>query len=254
MDAGLYNAFLRRKSFHVFKDTGAGRISEDELEEIKAAWDGFEKLYPEIRTAIRIVPAKQFGFKQDAEYCILIYSEQKDNYLMNAGYMGEQLDLFLVDRNIGSLWYGMGRTDEKDLGGLSYVIMIAVRKVENEDLYRKDFSKVKRKPLGEIWEGDTLGIGELVRFAPSAVNSQPWFVRNEGGVLSVYRYRPQGLFSIMPLKAALYFNRIDIGIFLCILEICAAQKGLGFSRRLFADKGGEKDEYTKVAEYEMNMK
>ena len=40
----------------------------------------------DIRTAIRIVPAAKVNFKRDAEYCILIYSEKKDNYLMNAGY------------------------------------------------------------------------------------------------------------------------------------------------------------------------
>ena len=83
-----YQSIFKRKSFHLFRNVGAGIISSEELAEIKEAYENFESLYPDIRTAIKIVPAKQVNFKRDAEYCILIYSEKKDNYLMNAGYIG----------------------------------------------------------------------------------------------------------------------------------------------------------------------
>ena len=52
----------------------------------------------------------------------------------------------------------------------------------------------------------------------------------------------------MPPKAALYYNRIDIGIYLCILEICMNNKGIGFTRELFTDNGDDV-ELTKAAEY-----
>ena len=51
----------------------------------------------------------------------------------------------------------------------------------------------------------------------------------------------------MPAKAVSYYNRIDIGIFLCILEICLGERKIKFERKLFLDSGD--DEYTKVAEY-----
>ena len=35
--------------------------------------------------------------------------------------------------------------------------------------------------------GETLGVAEIARFAPSACNSQPWYVKNEGGALTVFR-------------------------------------------------------------------
>ena len=43
----------------------------------------FEKLYNDISVKMKIVPAKQVNFKRDAEYCLLLYSEEKDNYLIS---------------------------------------------------------------------------------------------------------------------------------------------------------------------------
>ena len=245
----FYPDIFKRKSFHLFRNTGTEKITVSELDEIKIAYDSFEALYPEIKTAIRIVPAEKLNFKRDAEYCILIYSEKKDNYLLNVGYIGEQLDLYLVHKGIGTLWFGIGRADEASFNGLEYVIMIAIRKVNDESLFRKDMFKAKRKPLDEIWQGDTLGVAEITRFSPSACNTQPWFVKNENGLLTVYRYKKEGKRGIMPRKAVAYYNRIDIGIFLCILEICLAENKISFKRSLFLDVG--ENEYTKVAEYKL---
>ena len=248
MTENNYSMIYKRKSFHLFRNVGDEKLSSSELREIEEAWASFEALYPEIKTAVRIVPAQKVNFKRDAEYCIMLYSENKDNYLMNMGYLGEQLDLFLVSRNIGTLWFGIGRPDEKTYKGLDYVIMIAIHKISDETRFRIDMFKSRRKPLNEIWTGDTLGIAEIARFAPSACNTQPWFVRNEGNMLTVYRYRKPGKRGIMPAAAVSYFNRIDVGIYLCFLEICMLEKQIVFARKLFVDDGGDA-EYTKVAEY-----
>lgn len=244
-----YPEIFRRKSFHLFRDTGSDKISGEELEEIRAAWDSFGKLCPDIRTGIRIVPAKDVNFKRDAEYCILIYSENKENRLMNAGYLGEQLDLYLVSRNIGTLWYGLGNPDEPTYDGMDFVIMMAVHKISDESKFRKDMFKAKRKSLGEIWSGDTLGIGEIARFAPSACNSQPWLVKNTGDTLEITRYKKQARVGIMSPAKAFYYNRIDMGIFLCILEVCLAEKGIRTERTLFADSLDV--EYSPVASYRL---
>lgn len=249
MDATYYNTIFKRKSFHIFRNVGRETISKEELAGIEAAYVSFETLYPGIRTAIRIVPAEQVKVKRDAEYCILIYSEKRSNYLMNAGYIGEQLDLYLVEHDIGTLWFGIGKPDEPYYEGLDYVIMIAIRKISDQTKYRKDMFKAKRKPLEEIWSGEPLGVAEIARFAPSACNSQPWLVKHEGNKLTVFRYRRPGRIGIMPAALVPYFNRIDMGIYLCVLEICMAHEGIGFTRELFADPGGQDAEYTKVAVY-----
>ena len=252
MDRNLYPMIFKRKSFHLFRGVGSEKLAADELKEIEEAYAGFEALDPDIRTAIRIVPAKQVAFKRDAEYCILIYSEKKDNYLMNAGYLGEQLDLYLVSRNIGTLWFGIGRPDIAACDGLDFVIMIAVRKISDETKYRRDMFRSKRKPLEETWEGDTLGVAEIARFAPSACNSQPWFTRHENNVLTVYRYKKAGKRGIMPAAAVAYYNRIDIGIYLLFLELCLTEQNIAFSRRLFLDDAADDVEYSKVAEYDLS--
>ncbi len=243
-----YDMIFKRKSFHLFTSVGNEKVTQDELDEIKKAYVEFAVLCSDIRTAIRIVPSDRVNFKRDAEYCILIYSEKKDNYLMNVGYIGEQLDLWLVKHDIGSLWFGIGKPDEPVYDGLDFVIMIAIHKVNDSAKFRKDMFKATRKPLEEIWSGDDLGIAEITRFAPSACNTQPWYTENKNGELIVSRYKKPGKRRIMPAVSVAYFNRIDIGIYLCFLEICLYKKNIAFKRELFVDDGGEA-EFTKVAKY-----
>lgn len=180
--------------------------------------------------------------KRGQEYCILLYSEKKDNYLQNIGYIGEQLDLYLVSKNIGTLWFGIGQVEEKQLDGLDFVIMIAIAKVDLETKFRKDMYKSKRKELSEIWHGDDFkDIGNIVRFAPSACNTQPWIVEASENELKVYRYRKLGKRGIMPIKKVTYYNQIDMGIFLCFLELCLDKNHIQFERMLYVEENVENE-------------
>ncbi|MBQ3999963.1 MAG: nitroreductase [Oscillospiraceae bacterium] len=250
MDNRYYTQIYRRRSFHSFRDCGNASLTGRELEEIEAAWLSFEPLYPDIRTRIVIVPESETTSKRGGEYCILIYSENRDGYLQNVGYLGEQLDLYLVSRNIGTLWLGMGKTREKQLDGMDFVIMFEIRKIEDPDLFKRDIRSVKRKPVDRIWEGDRLGeVAQTARLAPSAMNSQPWYVKCDGKTLTVYRHK-EGLLSMLPSNLVPFHNRIDIGIFLLILELCLYENGAVFERELFSDSGS-RAEFTKVAEYKL---
>ena len=80
----------------------------------------------------------------------MFYSELKDEYLRNIGYIGEQIDLYLASQNIGALWFGIGKPKNMKINDLDYVIMISIAKM-SEDKFRKDMFKSKRKPLSEIW-------------------------------------------------------------------------------------------------------
>ena len=237
MNEKLYDMIFKRKSFHLFRDLGEQRISQEELMEIEDVWKQLDPLYPDIKTAVRIVPAEMTTCKRGEEYCILIYSEAKDGYLQNAGYLGEQLDLYLVSRNIGSLWFGIGKVEEKQFNGLDFVIMIAISKVSDERKFRRNMFKSKRKPPEEIWEGPFIEeVTDIVRFAPSACNTQPWLVRN-GEALEVFRYKKPGKRGIMPADMVAYYNRIDIGIFLCFMELCLKHQRIEYERELFDDPG-----------------
>ena len=220
MNKKLYDMIFKRKSFHLFINIGNEKISEEELKDIENKFNDLKPLVEDIKVKIKIVK-KSTTCRRGQEYCILFYSEKKENYLQNIGYLGEQLDLYLVSKNIGTLWFGIGKVDEKKLDDLDFVIMIAIAKVDKEDKFRKDMYKSKRKELSEIWEGNSfLDIGNIVRFAPSACNTQPWRVQTSDNEIKVYRYRKEGKRGIMPKDMVIYYNQIDIGIFLCFLELC----------------------------------
>lgn len=242
-----YEMMFKRKSFHLFK--GTGNISKEELLMISKKWESLKPLNEKIKTDIRIVPADETTCKRGEEYCILLYSEKREGYLQNIGYLGEQLDLYLTLHDIGTLWFGIGKAEEEKLYELDFVIMIAIAKMP-ADKFRKDMFKSKRKPLSEIWSGAFYeDIGNIVRFAPSACNTQPWKVEAEEKLLKVYRYKKAGKRGIMPALKVAYYNRIDIGIFLLFLEVCMNRKGLVFTRELLADETDDVSEQVPVAIY-----
>ena len=242
MDKKLYEMIFKRKSFHLFRNIGNEHIADNELKDIEEQFNKFKPLIDDINVKIKIVK-NSTTCKRGQEYCILFYSENKDNYLQNIGYLGEQLDLYLVSKNIGTLWFGIGKVEEKRLDGLDFVIMIAIAKVDSPDKFRKDMYKSKRKELKEIWNGDKhLDIANIVRFTPSACNTQPWIVESAEKELKIYRYRKAGKRGIMPKDRVIYYNQIDIGIFLCFLELCLENNNIEYERNLYVEENYENEQ------------
>ena len=236
MDNKLYEMIFKRKSFHLFRNIGDEHISDKELKDIEDYFNTIKPLDETIKTKIKIVK-ESTTCKRGQEYCILFYSEKKENYLQNIGYIGEQIDLYLVSKNIGTLWFGIGKVTEKQVDGLDFVIMIAIAKVDSPEKFRKDMYKSKRKTVSEIWTGDKyLDIADIVRFAPSACNTQPWVVEETEDGLKVYRYRKPGKFGIMPRNLVMYYNQIDIGIFLCFLELTLNKNNINYERQVFVEE------------------
>ncbi len=249
MDINLYEMIFKRKSFHLFRNTGTEHISAHQLDNIREKFKSLEPLNKNIKVDIEIVPAKETTCKRGEEYCILLYSEEKDNYLQNIGYIGEQLDLYLASMNIGALWYGIGKPEHRMLKNLNFVIMIAIKKTDSDN-FRKDMYKSKRKPLDEIWIGDTIEhVSNVIRFAPSACNTQPWIVENTNNTLSVYRYKKPGKRGLMPADRVTFYNRIDMGIFLCFMELCLNHENIYYKRELCYDS--QDDSKVLTAEYRL---
>ena len=247
MDKNLYEMIFKRKSFHLFRNIGNEHLTVEELNDIENEFSKLKPLIEDIKVKIKIV--KKESILRGQEYCILFYSEKKDNYLQNIGYIGEQLDLYLVSKNIGTLWFGIGKPDEKELDGLDFVIMIAIAKVDSSLKFRKDMYKSKRKELSEIWTGEYfLDIANIVRFAPSACNTQPWKVEATEKEIKVYRYRKEGKRGIMPKDKVIYYNQIDIGIFLCFLELCLEHNNINYKKEILIEEDHER-EYNLIAKY-----
>ncbi len=227
----LFDMIFKRKSIRRYDENLS--ITADEMENIKQRIVNLMPLFKEVKVKFKIVEREKTTSKR-GEYCLLMYSEQKPLYLLNAGYMLEQIDLFLASRNIGTCWYALAKTKELTSDGLDYVIMLAFGKSHSED-FRKDFSKTNRKDLETIWKGEHyLDIGEIVRYAPSACNTQPWRVVNEDNCLRIYRTTQ--IKSFMPASKLSYYNSIDMGIFICFLDITLSQKGYMYERSLSMEK------------------
>ncbi len=240
MENTLYEMIFKRKSFHLFRGIGNEKLTAAELADIETFWQSLTPLCPEIRTAMQIVPAAETTNQHGQEYCIALYSEQKENYLQNIGYLGQMLDLYLVSKSIGTCWYGIGGAKETVFQGLPYVIMIAISKVDDPAKFRKDMFKAKRKSVPEIWQGQPIeGVTDIARFSPSACNSQPWRVERNSNILHIYRYKKPSKIGIMSPENAKYFNRIDMGIYLCILQLCLKQQTLPYTLELHPDCGSD---------------
>ena len=63
-----YQMIFKRKSFHLFKDTG--HLSDMELVQIEDAFRSCRTLVPEIKVDMMIVPADQTSCKRGQEYCM----------------------------------------------------------------------------------------------------------------------------------------------------------------------------------------
>ena len=143
-----------------------------------------------------------------APYYLALYSEKKENYGVNLGFIFQQLSLYMQSIGIGSCWVGMANVKQKDP---NFVITISFGK--SDDLTR-DLSKFKRRSLSEIsdMEDERLIPAQL---APSAVNSQPWYFKHAGDGFDVFKAKH----DIVKQKIIGKWNDIDMGIALSHLYI-----------------------------------
>lgn len=221
----------KRRSMRKF-DSGM-KLTKEELDDVMERVSALSPLCPDIKLSYRLLPREQTNAKW-GEYCLLVYSEKKPNYLQNIGYMIEELDLYFASLDIGACWYGMGRVskEEGEYEGLPYAIMIAFGKSRPED-FRTDRSEFDRKPLSDIWEGElALDAAEAARYSPSACNSQPWRAVC-GDDNTVTLYKKCGKLDIMGRILCSYFNPMDMGIYMRIFELALDHYGRGWERELY---------------------
>ena len=143
-----------------------------------------------------------------APYYLALYSEKKENYGANLGFIFQQLSLYMQSIGIGSCWVGMATVKQKDP---NFVIAISFGK--SNDLTR-DISKFKRKSLSEISdvEDERLIPAQL---APSAVNSQPWYFKHTDDGFDVFKAKH----NLVKQKIIGKWNNIDMGIALSHLYV-----------------------------------
>ncbi len=96
-----YDMIFKRKSVRRYDPTL--HVTAAELDGIRDMLGRLTPLLPDIAVECDIVTREQTTCKF-GEYCLLFYSQEKQGDLLNAGYMLEQLDLYLASVDIGACW------------------------------------------------------------------------------------------------------------------------------------------------------
>ena len=192
-------------------------LSEESLDSIRNFIDNSKVLNNNIKWSYNIVDSSKIKtiMNWKAPYYIHIYSQKKENYNENIGFIFQQLDLYLQSNDIGSCWIGVAKPKDNPINhnDHEYVISLAFG-YSDEDIHR-DIAKINRKSLAEISDrtDDKL---DVVRVAPSAMNSQPWYFTHESDdTYNIYRKKQ----NMIKRRLLDRLNQIDIGIALAHIYI-----------------------------------
>lgn len=218
----LFQHIVKRKSIRKFN---METLTEETIHDIENRVKNLAALQGDIRTEITLLPhdAVKGLLAIKAPHYLLIFSEKKKGYLENAGYMLQQMDLYLSSMGLGTCWLGMAKPTSgfNNVSPLPFVIAMAVG-TPAEPLHRNTEAEFKRKLKVEICSTPYHSqIIEAARLAPSATNSQPWRFRTTPEAVHAYRV------NVNLFKAWLYerMNQIDMGIALCHLQLAAEAEG-----------------------------
>lgn len=160
------------------------------------------------------------------------------------GYSFEQLVIYAWSLGIGTVWIGgtmkrevfesaAGLTEGQRMPCVSPLGYPASKRSIKEMLMRKGVGADSRKPYKELFFDESLDtpleadtevrrILELVRWAPSAVNKQPWRIIRKDDIYHFYKKADKGFEN----EAVGDMQRIDVGIAICHFVLGAEDAGM----------------------------
>ncbi|MDD7739904.1 MAG: nitroreductase family protein [Fusicatenibacter sp.] len=179
----LYEAIFVRKSVRSYSFE---TLSPQILDKIMDHYNEMPALFSGIGTEMAILDNRKGQEKMlsllsvKAPYYLAFYSEESERYLMNAGYIMEQMVLYLCSIGLGTCFLGSNRVRKNELekNGKKLVALVAFGKSHGSHTRKQ--TEAKRLPLEELcvykevprqWMTQIL---EAARLAPSSMNSQPW--------------------------------------------------------------------------------
>jgi len=214
----LYDAIWTRKATRQYDMTP---LSQEALSGIAQFANSLRPLDAGIATACEIMDSIKGGMTVKAPHYLIVSSEQKAGYLENAGFMYQQMDLYLSGLGLGSCWLGMAKPPAALKSGLPFAITLAFGGTVGSP--HRSPSEFKRKPLSEMSCGTDERL-EAVRVAPSAVNAQAWFFEAEDGRIDAYQKH-----TLLSRVLGADLHRLDMGIALCHLYLATEHAGGTFS-------------------------
>lgn len=209
----IANMIPRRRSVRAYR---AGRIDNAVLADLLRYMENLTPLIPGAKVEGRIIPTDHGTFLQKwkTPHFIAIFSDGSDDGLLNVGFMYQQLDLYAQAIGLGTCWVGLGglTKEEPVPEGMKLAVMMAIGLPDN--VAERTAADFKRKPMSDMTDQPDERL-EALRLAPSATNSQPWYVTHDGDTLHIWRE------ELGRIKQRTHgrMNKIDMGIGLCHLYV-----------------------------------
>jgi nitroreductase len=235
-NTNLYETIFKRKSVREYDLTP---FDGHTLTEIMTRTSVLKPLFDGVKIEMKLLSQKDVKglFLAKAPHYLAVFSEAKDRYLTNVGFMLQQMDLFFSANGIGSCWQGMPKPTKEILNSskLEFIVLLAFGKPK-ERLHRESISEFQRKPLGQITA--IKGADELLepaQLAPSAMNRQQWFFTGNASTIHAYRAKSSFLTAFMFER----MSKISMGIAICHVWIAA--KHFGKEVKFIDDKEAQKN-------------
>lgn len=221
----LFDSINKRKSCRNYTQKP---FSQEQLEDIRRAIDGFDSLYPDVPLTCRFVTETKGLFKIKAPHYLIVSGQGKERELENAGFLFQQLVLWFDAHDIGCVWLGKTKDVEQNQRGKD---LIAIAFGEAQGSVHRGEAEFKRKPITEITNAPENPCIQAVHLAPSGMNIQPWYLDQTGDAVLLYK---QNLTP--PLSLAYKKTEVDMGIALCHYALACKRLNQPFT---FVRKNGE---------------
>lgn len=227
----LYEAVFYRKSVRRYKDE---KIPGKLLCQIKSFYNKIVPLDSEIKTDIEILERKdnislfKGLFVIDAPYYLVLFSEEKNGFEKNGGYIMENLVLYLLTKGLGSCYMGAAKALIADKPGMKQLLIVAFG-YPSGNLLREP-AKAKRLSLKELCiskeeTDDTIkSVLKAARMAPSAFNLQPWRFIAGSSKIHIFECR-----ELMHGMRTLSHREINMGIMMSHIALAAEEMWMDVS-------------------------
>lgn len=222
----LYEAVYSRKSIRKFR---MDPIPGETLEKIRKFMENVSRLDIQSQLEFEIIDRLQSGqkikglWKTEAPYYLAVYCGEDRPAIRGAGYVAEQIVLYLTEKEIGTCYLGETKVGEPVKNGLKRFLVIAFGYGEGR-IYR-DSQTAHRMPLNSLCAykdepGENLkNILRTARLAPSSYNSQPWRFVVYADRLYIFAKKE----AIPQPKRMMAMRDFNIGIMLCHIMIAAEE-------------------------------
>lgn len=223
----MFESIFSRKSIRHFLSE---EIEWDVLADILSFADNLPMLIEGIAVEFKLINNTKKDqnytglFSLKAPYYLSISSETKEDYLINSGYLMQQLNLFLSSKGLGTCFLGIAKPKKSNIAIMKYDYVITLAFGKTAESPYRDSSAANRLPEKDVVvykEDVSSEIKQMItaaRLAPSSMNSQPWRFVVYQNRIHVFCKK-----NVLLTVALGHTKMVDMGIMLANLLLAAEE-------------------------------